>query len=53
MSELEMKNNVEAKEFTDELTDEALDREPEAGGARGFTTAGTLMSSVCGPRTDR
>ena len=27
MSELEMKNNVEAKEFTDELTDEALDRD--------------------------
>lgn len=30
MSELEMKTEVEADEFTDELRDEALDRAEEA-----------------------
>ena len=27
-----MNNEVETEEFTDELSDEALDREPEEGG---------------------
>jgi hypothetical protein len=31
MSELEMKDGVETEEFTDELSDEALDREPDRG----------------------
>jgi hypothetical protein len=34
MSELEMNNDVETEEFTDELSDEALDREPEGGGCK-------------------
>ena len=29
MSEIEMKDEVETEEFTDELSDEALDRESE------------------------
>jgi hypothetical protein len=32
MSELEMKNDIETEEFTDELSDEALDR--ERGGSK-------------------
>ncbi len=32
MSEMEKKNDVETEEFTDELSDEALDR--EEGGSR-------------------
>ena len=36
MSELEMKTEVEADEFTDELSDEALDR------------AGVYASLMCG-----
>jgi hypothetical protein len=30
MSEMEMTNDVETEEFTEELSDEALDREDEA-----------------------
>ena len=34
MSEIEMTNEVETEEFTDELSDEALDREQDGGGKR-------------------
>jgi hypothetical protein len=33
MFELEMKNDVEAEEFSDELSDEALDRDEDGGKA--------------------
>ena len=38
MSELEMKNDVETEDFTDELSDEALDRQ-----------AGERPALPCGP----
>ena len=39
MSELEMKTEAEVEDFTDELSDEALDRE----GARAFPTFVSLL----------
>jgi hypothetical protein len=36
MTEMEMKDDVETEEFTDELSDEALDREQGEGKARAF-----------------
>ena len=41
MTELEMKTEVEADEFTDELSDEALDR------AEGALSCGGSMSAGC------
>ena len=38
MTELEMKNDVETEEFTDELSDEALDREQGGGKASASTS---------------
>ena len=39
MSEIEMNDEVETEEFTDELSDEALDREPEGRGK--YSTGGS------------
>ena len=37
MSEMEMNDAVETEEFTDQLSDEALDREPESRAFSGGT----------------
>jgi hypothetical protein len=37
MSEMEMNDAVETEEFTDELSDEALDREPDGRACCGGT----------------
>jgi hypothetical protein len=50
MSEMEMTNKVEAEDFTDELSDEALDREPEGGGK--YSTGGHFCPTRA-PVTDR
>ena len=42
MSELEMKTEAEVEDFTDELSDEALDR------AEGATATGWLVSALTG-----
>ena len=45
MSEMEMKNDVETEEFTDELSDEALDRDRE--GARATVPGATAVPPFC------
>jgi hypothetical protein len=42
MSEMEMKDEVETEEFTDELSDEALDREGGGKFLRGFSFVGCV-----------
>jgi hypothetical protein len=44
MSELEMTNDVETEEFTDELSDEALDRD---SGARATVPGATAVPPFC------
>ena len=52
MSEMEMMNEVETEEFTDELSDEALDRESEGGGNR-YSKPGAVSRASAVPVTDR
>ena len=44
MSEMEVKDDVETEEFTDELSDEALDR--EQGGGKFSAFGPSLISQV-------
>ena len=49
MSEMEMKNDVEAEEFTDEMSDEAIDREE---GLKACSLCGPFACPVRRPATD-
>ena len=49
MSEMEMKTDVEVEDFTDELSDEALDRAEGASGGCGCMF-GSHMGSAVGDR---
>jgi len=44
MSEMEMKDDVETEEFTDELSDEALDRQE---GGKHYSTPSMSPLSLC------
>ena len=47
MSAMKMKNDVEAEEFTDELSDEALDREGTKGAVGKFSVSGDGGPAHC------
>ena len=44
MSEWEMKDEIETEEFTDELSDEALDREQGGGKLSNFSSYGSCRA---------